>query len=567
MGLVVALPTAVLSAAHGADGSVPSGRLRRVRRHRLHRRRSDLVETQRPGDQRRYPLQEARSYRLYRPARTALTQIPPPLPLNQNRPPLRSRLRLRLPLRLPRLFRLRLLLRFRAANPAAVPAAVAATVPAQTPAATAPAAIQASNPPQAPATTQAPVADASAQPAAAAAAPAIAPTPRIDDQVQLVARMLMDRGVIRAADDEPLPASPDAVDTNLHADHAVNGNNGNGGNCNNGNGECCYDNCCPPPPCLFWVAGVEATFLSPDLNSDGVSFEVEEIDDQRDDVFSTESTDTDSLYMSPRVWLGIQGCCWGVNLRYWHLQASEGQYDPSIGSLNTWDGYDCGEPDVGFFTCSRLEAYTVDLELTRRFCLNDCWMQASVGVRHAEIWANEGITGLAFTDEGLLNGFGRANRMSRGTGFLLGLYGRKPIFPCSCVNWFYNARWSALWGPTQTSAETFAAVQASDPDFVASAASVNGAYTTIDDTLFIGEIQLGLEWDYCLCCLPANAFFRVAVEYQRWDGGRGLSASDSFAGITIDQGVDPTSIVTTTASADEPQMDLLGFTIGTGLTW
>jgi hypothetical protein len=315
------------------------------------------------------------------------------------------------------------------------------------------------------------------------------------------------------------------------------------------------------------VGGVEATFLSPDLNNDGAGFQVERIDEDTTEFFSSQTADTDSLYVSPRVWLGVQGCCWGANLRYWHLQASEGSYDPALGSLNGWDDFDCGVPDIGFFSCSRLEAYTVDLELTRRFCIHNCAMQASFGVRHAELWVNESITGLALTEEGLLDGFGRANRNSRGTGILLGLYGRKPIFPCSCVNWFYNARWSALWGPTQTSAETFAAVQTIDPTVSASAASINGAYTTIDDTMFIGEIQLGLEWDYCLCCLPANAFFRVALEYQRWDGGPGFSEANSFAGVTIQQQVDPTSIVSTSASADELQMDLFGFSIGTGLTW
>ncbi len=402
------------------------------------------------------------------------------------------------------------------------------------------------------------------QPAGAAALPAGTSSLHTDDQIQLVARLLMDQGVIRAADEEPLPASPNSASANGQANQARQGN----GNDLAASGEC-YDNCecCPPPPCLFWVGGVEATFLSPDFNRDGVTFQTERIDDDGTETFLAESSDTDSLYISPRIWLGVQGCCWGANLRYWHLQAEEGEYDPSIGGLGTWDDYDCGRPDVGFFTCSSLEAYTIDLEVTRRFCLHDCWMQASMGVRHAELWADDGITGLALTEEGLLNGFGRANRNSRGTGILLGLYGRKPIFPCSCVNWFYNARWSALWGSTQTSAETFAAVQSSDPDFVASAASVNGAYTTIDDTMYIGEIQLGLEWDYCLCCLPANAFFRVAIEYQRWDGGQGYSAADSFAGITIVNEVDPTSVVSTTAAADEPQLDLFGFSIGTGLTW
>jgi hypothetical protein len=194
-------------------------------------------------------------------------------------------------------------------------------------------------------------------------------------------------------------------------------------------------------------------------------------------------------------------------------------------------------------------------------------MQASVGVRHAEIEASESITGLALTDDGIMSGYGRANRLSRGTGILLGLYGRKPLFPCSSVHWFYNVRWSAVWGPTQTSAETFASVQAGDDDFTASAASVNGAYTNVDDTLFIGEVQLGLEWNYALVCMPANAFFRVALEYQRWDGGTGFSGANSFAGITLDGDTQANSIITTNAAAPAPQLDLIGFTVGTGLTW
>jgi hypothetical protein len=194
-------------------------------------------------------------------------------------------------------------------------------------------------------------------------------------------------------------------------------------------------------------------------------------------------------------------------------------------------------------------------------------MQASFGVRHAELKHDQSITGVALTDEGFLAGYARANRYTHGTGILLGLNGRKPIFPCSCVNWFYNLRWSALWGPTQTSAESFASVEANDPDFSASAASVNGAYTNIDDTLFIGEVQLGLEWTHALQCIPANAFCRFAIEYQRWDGGSGFSAADSFAGITLDGETSATSIVAAGGSAEEPQMDLFGFTFGTGLTW
>jgi hypothetical protein len=378
-----------------------------------------------------------------------------------------------------------------------------------------------------------------------------------DSQVQLAATSYLDGKLLRAAQEEPLPAAPGSpqpapLSTNMY---------------DNGAYSTCNDGCCPPQRVLFWTGGVEATFLTPDVNNDGVFFEVEQLNADRFDVFSSEASDVDSLYVSPRAWVGIQGCRWGANLRYWHLQASEGQYDPSLGSLNAWDAFDCGVPDVGFFTCSRLEAYTVDLELTRRFCINDCWMQASFGVRHANIEANQSITGLALTDDGLLAGYARANRQSRGTGLLFGLYGRKPVFPCSCVSWFYNFRYSTLWGPTETSAESFASVQANDPDFTASAASVNGAYTVVDDTLFIGEVQLGLEWNYALQCIPANTFCRFAIEYQRWDGGNGFSAANSFAGITLDGDVSSNSIVSTSGVAQEPQMDLFGFAFSAGITW
>ena len=160
------------------------------------------------------------------------------------------------------------------------------------------------------------------------------------------------------------------------------------------------------------------------------------------------------MYLAPRIWFGVQGCLWGANLRYWSLQAGEASYDPAFGSDGEWDGPGCGIANMGFNSQSQLDAYTVDLEITRRMCLHDCWMQFSAGVRHAEIWQDESVSATGITDDSMMFAFGQANRNTRGTGILLGWYGRKPIFPCSCVHWFYNVRWSALWGPTQTAAET-----------------------------------------------------------------------------------------------------------------
>jgi hypothetical protein len=414
---------------------------------------------------------------------------------------------------------------------------------------------------------------ASSQPLPAAEPPAPTKTagalgePLTDDELQLVSKILVDHQVKPAAEDEALPPAPTGA-TAVGGESASDIKTG----LELADGHLHGDACCPTQPRLFWTAGVESTFLIPDLNSGGASIEVEESEPDpfpdRYDLCSTLTDDVDSVYVAPRIWLGVQGCAWGANLRYWHLQASEGSFDPSIGGLGTWDDFDCGQPDLGFMSCSSLEAYTVDLELTRRFCYHGCAMQASAGVRHAEIEHNEALFALANTEAGWHTGFARANRLSRGTGVQLGLYGRKPVFPCSCVHWFYNARGSALWGPTQTSVETFASVSTNAiPGAQGDAASLNGAYTNVDDTLIIGEIQLGLEWEYALRCIPANAFFRAAFEYQRWEGGMGFSDSQSFAGAEIVGQADSTSVLTASALAAEPQMDLFGVTLGTGLTW
>jgi hypothetical protein len=227
-------------------------------------------------------------------------------------------------------------------------------------------------------------------------------------------------------------------------------------------------------------------------------------------------------------------------------------------------------PDVGHFSENSMSAYSLDLEVTRRLCVRDCWMQFSGGVRHAEFRHDEFITGnvhdtlVSGQQQTLATdfmGYARDDSFSQGTGIVLGWYGRRPVFPCSCVNWFYNLHYSVLWGPTNTSAETAATVAVVDP---AAAGSTNEARTHADSTLTIGEVQLGLEWDYALQCLPANAFFTAALEYQRWNGGHGSSSAESFAGAALNEA---SNQITATASTGAPEMDLFGFTLGTGLTW
>lgn len=334
---------------------------------------------------------------------------------------------------------------------------------------------------------------------------------------------------------------------------------------------CCEPvGCCPPRRTLFWVVGAEATFLNPDLNDVAPTFVVDDTTFSHTTTFSADSADVDSFYISPRVWLGVQGCKWGTGFRYWHMQAAEFEFD---GFFDNNSSQSYGIEDASYFSSGRLDAYTIDWEISRLFCVHNCQMQVAGGVRHAMLEADSSVTGLAETltdplddtTEAVLSGYGRSDTLTRGTGLFLGLYGRQPLFPCSCVHLFYNLRGSILWGTTETYAESYAAVAVLDPDATANAGTVNSAHTGVDDDMFIGEVQLGLEWDYCLQCVPANAFVRLAVEYQRWDGGPGFSTTGSFASAEVDSA--DAARVDTTASASGPQLDLLGITLGTGLTW
>jgi hypothetical protein len=333
---------------------------------------------------------------------------------------------------------------------------------------------------------------------------------------------------------------------------------------------CCEMECCPPPRTLFWTVGIEATFLNPDLNASTPTLRAEDITLDRVTSFSAGDADVDSFYVAPRMWLGIQGCKWGTGVRYWHMQASEFEYD---GFFNNRGSSNFGIPDASYFSTGRLDAYTIDWEINRLFCVHSCQMMLSGGVRYAYLETDSSVTGLVETladpmDEEttvLLSGYGRGNALTRGTGVFLGLQGKQPLFTDSCIHLFWNVKGSVLWGSTETSAESSASVMVFDPDDPGNAATVNSANTAVDDDMWIGEFQLGLEWDYCLCCVPANAFVRLAAEYQRWDGGPGSSrtGAEAFAEVNGDD----VAVLTTQADAFGPQLDLVGLALGAGLTW
>jgi hypothetical protein len=98
---------------------------------------------------------------------------------------------------------------------------------------------------------------------------------------------------------------------------------------------------------------------------------------------------------------------------------------------------------------------------------------------------------------------------------------------------------------------------------VGAAHHADSAIASSDASLFIGEIQVGGQWNLPLKCVPANAFVRLAFEYQYWGTSNGgyatcFSAAGPLGG---------TGAIANGASSGDTHIQMVGFNIGTGLTW
>ncbi len=297
----------------------------------------------------------------------------------------------------------------------------------------------------------------------------------------------------------------------------------------------------------IWDVGTEFTFLAPNMNDAEVRYDINDYVAPVTHSFVVDHLD--SLFAAPRFWVGVQGECWGIVGRFWRMTAGHAGHNPFfVPGTGIRTGYDAD---------NLVDAYAIDLEVRRTFCFHANKLYLGLGPRYAHFEQDQSVTAFALVEDDILTGTARSNRHAYGTGLSLAFGGRRPLFCNSCAHLFFNMRASILWGCTHAEVQTSASLV--DPS--ATAASYNGAAVGVNDDLFIGEIQLGMEWDYQLKWLPANAFFRVAAEYQYWDASQGYAVSTSFA--------DEAGVVASTAfaEADGLRMNLIGFTIGTGLTW
>lgn len=302
---------------------------------------------------------------------------------------------------------------------------------------------------------------------------------------------------------------------------------------------------------LVVVGGLESTFLFPVMEAGPASVRIEENGGADPLYTSGEVRLDDKLFFSPRLYGGIEHCGtgWGVIGRLFFLDGSESAFTPESPFLPQNHKAD-----------SRLEAYTLDAEIYKKWCTEHCDNRyAAIGFRYANWEAAESVEAHATVGGDFVQGLAHTERLFDGPGVTFAFGGDRASCHCCHICWFFNFRGSVMWGTVRKSAQTTA--WAFDPAILpGTAVNFSTAVSETDDIAFIGEVQAGLKWEHPLACCCARAVVRAAVEYQYWnaDGGFAAAGSNAFTN---------GAIVTSLATADDFEMNLVGFTVGTGLVW
>jgi hypothetical protein len=265
-----------------------------------------------------------------------------------------------------------------------------------------------------------------------------------------------------------------------------------------------------------------------------------------------------SLGTGVRTWIGMQDCGRGFRISYTHFGNENIEPIPSV-PIN-------GQPS--FLETYYLNTDTVDVELTHSFDFCTSEYEASLGARYASLERNSTTVGYGTVGDVNLLGVAMGANEIEGAGFTGMLSGRKPL-GCNC-GWhaFWRYRGSLLWADSTASVLTEGNAVIKAPIGAAAANSQDRASASKDhdETVFISELQLGVQFCQPLCCSPALFFFRVAVEYQLWRTGDVFAESNSFASLA---GGPPLfgGQVDATSKAHDGGLDMFGLVIGTGITF
>ncbi len=326
------------------------------------------------------------------------------------------------------------------------------------------------------------------------------------------------------ASSQPIPA--DASSSSSSATTS-NGDSSSGctscsSGCNSCNGDVCYTNRSRDWACTI---GVEATYLSP-LTHDDTATIIGALQ-------GSDFLDIEKFEAAPRIWVGFENECGrGIRASYWQYDA-EDRFD-TLGLLPTTSFTDASE---------NMEAYTVDLEYTRRF-EHGCWdTLASFGVRTAGLSRSQVFHN--FDQFAGVNARSTNENEFNGTGLTAALEGRRPLG--SHVSFVGNIRGSVLWGTSNVDANSMLVQGGVTADQI--------ALVNQDSTMWVVEGQAGLEWSKYLQCFNGMAFARFMFEYQSWNvDDPAFELTQAAFG----------SILTTSSLSND--VDFIGFTVAVGIS-
>lgn len=289
-----------------------------------------------------------------------------------------------------------------------------------------------------------------------------------------------------------------------------------------GNYQTCQSNVCE----AHWFAGFEATFLKPHFTSNP-AYTLMESDGSTFENFSQVEFDYD-LQFAPRVFLGLQmseevglrATWWGFDNDPSVLTAQPPANGfgsitpPSFGSVDI----STTVPGSTFQAGTGLTAYTLDLDVTRQFCVSQWRIGAFGGLRYAEI--DQNYLAQTTNASGTLTGQIDYEHGLSGIGPTMGLYASIPV--ATRIELFSEARGSVLFGEASSSLTAGEDLDLSTP-------FTTTTTTSRDEVMTIGEVELGLRWKGCRrrCWQP---FGSVALEGQTWSDAGNATSEDGSLG-------------------------------------
>ena len=297
--------------------------------------------------------------------------------------------------------------------------------------------------------------------------------------------------------------------------------------------------------CWRWVAGTEVTFLAPSFRGTRVNSNITDGAGTNVNYFNNNSYN--AFTYAPRIWIGKQGECWGVMARFWYLSDYNSVINPIIANGQTQGGS----------AINGVKAYTVDLEALRMFTKCDgsrCWL--TLGARYASLSSDSVLNSMAVLGgPDFATAYAATSSRFNGVGLTTAFYGYKPIC-CSDFSLFYSVRNSIIFGNNESQAAAATGVQG----LAAGTGTSNSAISNAGSTLYIGEIQLGAQWNHQFKCIPMNGFFRLAGEYQFWGSNNSISEVISTSALG-------TNSATAAAYGGKADLSFVGFAIATGCTF